>query len=105
MRAVPSIAPAIVGAVARSTRPPPTVSTQSVDEFSYSQTDTGAEVTFKQFGADYLVQFECKRPDETQSCINEAEARGVVHGARAAGAYTNPGGFQIDVATLAGGLS
>jgi hypothetical protein len=58
--------------------PPPTVSTQSVDEFSYSQTDTGAEVTFKQFGADYLVQFECKRPDETQSCINEAEARGVV---------------------------
>lgn len=63
---------------APDTAPPPTVSTQSVDEFSYSQTDTGAEVTFKQFGADYLVQFECKRPDETQSCINEAEARGVV---------------------------
>ena len=58
--------------------PPPTVTTQSVDEFSYSQTDTGAEVTFKQFGADYLVQFECKKPDETKSCVTEAEARGVV---------------------------
>lgn len=58
--------------------PPPTVTTQSVDEFAYSQTDTGAEVTFKQFGADYLVQFECKKPDETKSCVTEAEARGVV---------------------------
>ena len=58
--------------------PPPTVTTQSVDEFAYSQTDTGAEVTFKQFGADYLVQFECKKPDETKPCITEAEARGVV---------------------------
>jgi len=58
--------------------PPPTVTTQSVDEFSYSQTDTGAEVTFKQFGADYLVQFECKKPDEAKSCVTEAEARGVV---------------------------
>jgi|JI10StandDraft_1071094.scaffolds.fasta_scaffold175004_2 hypothetical protein len=63
---------------APETAPPPTVSTQSVDEFAYSQTDTGAEVTFKQFGADYLVQFECKRPDETKPCITEAEARGVV---------------------------
>jgi hypothetical protein len=58
--------------------PPPTVTTQSVDEFAYSQTDTGAEVTFKQFGADYLVQFECKKPDEAKSCVTEAEARGVV---------------------------
>jgi len=58
--------------------PPPTVTTQSVDEFNYSETDTGAEVSFKQFGADYLVQFECKKPDETKSCVTEKEARSVV---------------------------
>jgi hypothetical protein len=58
--------------------PPPSVTTQSVDEFNFSQTDTGAEVTFKQFGADYLVQFECKKPDATKSCITEKEARDVV---------------------------
>jgi hypothetical protein len=58
--------------------PPPTVQAQSVDEFAYTQTETGAEVTFKQFGADYLVQFECKKPDETKSCVSESEARGVV---------------------------
>lgn len=63
---------------APDTAPPPTVTTQSVDEFNYSETDTGAEVSFKQFGADYLVQFECKRPDPAKSCVTEKEARDVV---------------------------
>ncbi len=58
--------------------PPPVVSTQSVDEFQFSETETGAEVTFKQFGADYLVQFNCKKQDPTKSCITEKEARDVV---------------------------
>lgn len=58
--------------------PPPTVSTQSVDDQLFADRYRRRSATFKQFGADYLVQFECKRPDETQSCTEYTEARGVV---------------------------
>jgi hypothetical protein len=61
---------------APASAPPPTVTTQSVDEFNYSTTETGAEVAFKQFGADYNVQFECK--SGSAGCITEKEAREVV---------------------------
>jgi hypothetical protein len=35
----------------------------------------GAQLAFSRFGADYLIEFECREMDSAGSCITEGEAR------------------------------
>ena len=45
------------------------------DEFRFQPTTTGAQVVFSRYGADYLVEFECKElVDDLPACITEDEA-------------------------------
>lgn len=42
---------------------------------TYTSTMTGAQVSFSRYGADYLVEFECKAlPTSEAECISEQEA-------------------------------
>ncbi|MEZ5938723.1 MAG: hypothetical protein R3C52_10965 [Hyphomonadaceae bacterium] len=41
----------------------------------FSLTDGGAQISFSRFGADYLVEFECRQIDGDESCITEDEAK------------------------------
>ena len=44
-------------------------------EFNYHPTMSGANVSFNRYGADYLVEFECKTLNNGQAdCISEEEA-------------------------------
>lgn len=46
-----------------------------IPEFRYDPTLTGAQVAFSRYGADYLVEFECKAlPGGRADCITEEEA-------------------------------
>jgi hypothetical protein len=40
----------------------------------FTQGSGEASLSFSRFGADYLIQFECKQIDGDETCINEAEA-------------------------------
>lgn len=42
----------------------------------FSETDTGASVTFNRFGADYSIEFVCRGAGET--CVTEAQATELV---------------------------
>jgi len=45
------------------------------DAFSFQPTTTGAQVAFSRYGADYLVEFECKElVNGLPACITEEEA-------------------------------
>ncbi len=45
------------------------------EDFRYVATATGGQVAFSRYGADYLVEFECKAPvTATATCITEEEA-------------------------------
>jgi hypothetical protein len=45
------------------------------DEYRYQPTTTGASVSFSKYGADYLVEYECKLiTSGTPDCITEDEA-------------------------------
>jgi hypothetical protein len=57
-----AVAPAAAGA-------PPARDTSQI---LFSETDTGASVTFSRFGADYFIDFVCK--DAGEPCITEAQA-------------------------------
>ncbi len=43
-------------------------------ELRFEDTMTGSQITFNRYGASYLVEFACKAPVTTESCITEAEA-------------------------------
>lgn len=37
--------------------------------------EASAQLTFSRYGADYIIEFECREVDGPQSCITEAEAK------------------------------
>lgn len=41
----------------------------------FTQGDAGAQLAFSRYGADYLIQFECREADGADSCITEDEAK------------------------------
>ncbi len=41
----------------------------------FSTGEGAAQLAFSRFGADYLIEFECRVMDDGESCITEAEAR------------------------------
>lgn len=44
------------------------------EEMRFEDTMTGSQIAFNRYGASYLVEFACKAPVRTQSCITEVEA-------------------------------
>lgn len=59
---------------------PPGAPALSENDFRFEENMTGAQVSFKRYGASYLVEFACKDPDArvTDPCINETEALAAV---------------------------
>ncbi len=43
--------------------------------YKFTLGDASAQLAFSRFGADYLIEFECKQIDGGDSCITEDEAR------------------------------
>jgi hypothetical protein len=47
------------------------------DDYRFQPTTTGAQVAFSKYGADYLIEFECKTlVDDLPACVTEDEAVG-----------------------------
>jgi hypothetical protein len=42
---------------------------------TFSVTDGAASLAFSRFGADYLIDFECRQTEGSESCITEQDAR------------------------------
>ena len=59
---------------------PPGAPALSENAFRFEENMTGAQVSFKRYGASYLVEFACKDPDArvTDPCIDETEALAAV---------------------------
>lgn len=47
----------------------------SKDEMTFTQAEAGAQLAFSRFGADYLIEFECRQMDGAASCLTEDEAK------------------------------
>jgi hypothetical protein len=41
----------------------------------FTTSDASAQLTFSRYGADYLIEFECREVDGPEGCITEAEAK------------------------------
>ncbi|MBI1340728.1 hypothetical protein GC169_11045 [bacterium] len=48
---------------------------QPSDEMKFTSSDGSAQLAFSRFGADYLIEFECRELDGSESCITADEAR------------------------------
>ncbi|MEQ9315892.1 MAG: hypothetical protein RLN72_08560 [Henriciella sp.] len=56
----------------------PDVENSDSEDMTYTETTTGAIVSFSRYGADYMVEFECLGSgEEGGDCINEADAMAV----------------------------
>lgn len=44
------------------------------DEMNFTISEGSAQLAFSRFGADYLIEFECRQVDGGESCITEDEA-------------------------------
>lgn len=49
--------------------------TAGKDEMKFTQGEAGAQLAFSRFGADYLIEFECRQMDGAATCITEDEAK------------------------------
>jgi hypothetical protein len=45
------------------------------DAMAFTPMEAGAQLAFSRYGADYLIEFECRQIDGSASCITEEEAR------------------------------
>ncbi len=50
------------------------------EEYSFEQTEGGASLGFNRFGADYLIEFECREAVEDEGCITREEAIAIAEG-------------------------
>ena len=46
----------------------------------FTAIEAGAQISFSRFGADYLIEFECRILDGENNCINKEEAMSVTEG-------------------------
>jgi hypothetical protein len=44
-------------------------------EMKFQQVEAGAQLTFSRYGADYVIEFECREIDSPEGCISEAQAK------------------------------
>lgn len=45
------------------------------EAMKFTQAEAGAQLAFSRFGADYLIEFECRQLDGSATCISEDEAK------------------------------
>ena len=45
------------------------------DEMDFTISEGSAQLAFSRFGADYLIEFECRQVDGAASCVTEEEAQ------------------------------
>jgi hypothetical protein len=45
-------------------------------EMKFTTVEAGAQLTFSRYGADYVIEFECREVDSPEGCITEVEAKG-----------------------------
>ena len=46
----------------------------------FTAMEAGAQVSFSRYGADYLIEFECRILDGEENCISQEEALDVAKG-------------------------
>lgn len=44
-------------------------------EMKFTTVEAGAQLTFSRYGADYVIEFECREVDGPEGCITEAQAK------------------------------
>jgi hypothetical protein len=44
-------------------------------EMKFQTSEGSAQLAFSRYGADYLIEFECREIDSPEGCITEAQAR------------------------------
>jgi hypothetical protein len=44
-------------------------------EMKFTTVEAGAQLAFSRYGADYLIEFECREVDSPEGCITEAQAK------------------------------
>ena len=49
-------------------------------EMKFQTSEGAAQLAFSRYGADYLIEFECREIDSPEGCITEAEAKELAEG-------------------------
>jgi hypothetical protein len=44
-------------------------------DMKFTTVEAGAQLTFSRYGADYVIEFECREVDGPEGCITEAQAK------------------------------
>lgn len=44
-------------------------------EMKFTTVEAGAQLAFSRYGADYVIEFECREVDSPEGCITDAEAK------------------------------
>ena len=44
-------------------------------DMKFTTVEAGAQLSFSRYGADYLIEFECREVDSPEGCITEAQAK------------------------------
>jgi len=45
------------------------------EAMKFQTVEAGAQLSFSRYGADYLIEFECREVDSPEGCVSEAEAK------------------------------
>jgi hypothetical protein len=45
------------------------------EEMKFTTVEAGAQLAFSRYGADYVIEFECREVDSPEGCITEAQAK------------------------------
>jgi hypothetical protein len=44
-------------------------------EMKFTTVEAGAQLAFSRYGADYVIEFECREVDSPEGCITEVQAK------------------------------
>lgn len=66
---------AIVNGSMKAYAAPGQAATADKEAMKFTTGDASAQLTFSRYGADYIIEFECRQVDGPEGCITEAEAR------------------------------
>ena len=73
-RMIPAIAAAVaLSAAATAGAQAPAATDKS--EMKFQTSEGSAQLAFSRYGADYLIEFECREIDSPEGCITEAQAK------------------------------
>ncbi len=66
---------AIVNGSMKAYVAPGQTGTADKEAMKFTTGEASAQLTFSRYGADYIIEFECREVDGPEGCITEAEAR------------------------------